>query len=64
MEVVLLVICRDHVMTRVILLFLLLLVVIVVFASFCVACVRVSSDLLQGLVATGANACISFLEGG
>ena len=46
-----------------ILFFFLLLVVVVVFASFGVACVRVCSDLLQGLVAAGADACVGFLEG-
>ena len=63
MEIVLLVISRDHVVARMILFFFLLLVVVVVFASFGVACVRVCSDLLQGLVATRADACVGFFEG-
>jgi hypothetical protein len=52
MEVVFLVVRGDHVMASVVLLFLFLLV-IVVLASFVVASIRSSSNLLQGFVATG-----------
>ena len=63
MEVVFLVVRRDHVVTRVVLLLLLLLIVIVL-ASFGVACVRSSTDLLQGLVARRRDARVGFLECG
>ena len=62
MEVVLLMVRRDHVVTRVVL-FLLLLLIVIVFA-FAIVGVRSSSDLLQGLVAGGGYARVGLLKGG
>ena len=62
MEVVLLMVRRDHVVTGVVL-FLLLLLIVIVFA-FAIVGVRSSSDLLQGLVAGRGYARVSLFEGG
>ena len=62
MEVVLLMVRRDHVVTRVVL-FLLLFLIVIVFA-FAIVCVRSSSDLLQGLVAGRGYARVGLFEGG
>ena len=62
MEVVLLMVRRDHVMARVVL-FLLLLLIVIVFA-FAIVGVRSSSDLLQGLVAGRGYARVGLFEGG
>ena len=62
MEVVLLMVRRDHVVTRVVLFLLLLLIVIVL--AFTIVGVRSSSDLLQGLVAGGGYARVGLLKGG